>query len=189
MCVLIRGKVEILKKADPQSQNPPKRLVQLEGGSVFGELAALGVAHVRSTSVVSLGGDCRLVKVARTQLWETLSVFRAEREKCMDLALQNLTGMPTMSVSRVPIFSSFPPSCLELLNKVVRRRIVRPGETVVHEGQDRDVSSYVTDVRGTSVGLLHLFSDVDVRTANLLPTCPNNRSLTYELPASRGHKP
>ena len=35
--------------------------------------------------------------------------------------------------------------------------------------QARDVSSYVTYVRGTSVGLLGKFSDVDVRTANRLP--------------------
>ena len=33
----------------------------------------------------------------------------------------------------------------------------------------RDVSSYVTYVRGMSVGLLGKFSDVDVRTANRLP--------------------
>ena len=32
---------------------------------------------------------------------------------------------------------------------------------------DRNVSSYVTDVSGTSAGSFHLFSDVDVRTARL----------------------
>ena len=31
----------------------------------------------------------------------------------------------------------------------------------------RNVSSYVTDVSGTSAGSFHLFSDVDVRTASL----------------------
>ena len=39
----------------------------------------------------------------------------------------------------------------------------------VQATSNRDVSSYVTYVRGTSVGLLGKFSDVDVRTANRLP--------------------
>ena len=47
--------------------------------------------------------------------------------------------------------------------------------------KDRDVSSYVTDVRGTSVGLLGKFSDVDVRTANRLPVTTSLSTVTTSL--------
>ena len=57
---------------------------------------------------------------------------------------------------------------------LIQTRAVAPGAVAENSGDPppgpdevRDLSSYVTDVRRTSVGLLHLFSDVDVRTASL----------------------
>ena len=52
----------------------------------------------------------------------------------------------------------------EMLKKMSEQMAEHFGNSL----EDRDFSSYVTDVSATSAGPFHLFSDVDLRTASLL---------------------
>lgn len=163
-----------------------RKVAEMGEGSVFGELAVLGISEQRP-STVRASSLCHIQVLARSVLRSALDQYPEEFKRFLKLvdtrSTQNVTAPP---LRKVKFFSSCSEEFLQLLQGSLDEKLYMSNQTVVEEGTEGEAIYIILQgtceavVQGQVVGILQdgaVFGEmtalglVDKTTASVIAKC------------------
>mmetsp|Transcript_100383 Transcript_100383/g.304574 ORF Transcript_100383/g.304574 Transcript_100383/m.304574 type:complete len:789 (-) Transcript_100383:294-2660(-) len=107
---------------------------RLSVGSVFGELAMLGIAPTRSATVQA-ESLCSLWEIRQDKVLQFVTDIPSLRKKFVSIISLHLEPTVSWRLQSLPLFKEFDQQFRMLLGLSCKRRVFFPGQTIVREGQ------------------------------------------------------
>lgn len=140
MFIMISGSaIAYVDHQDPSGNGElgQSRVGTLTPGSICGELAMLGVSHIRSATIKS-DTISSMWEVSQEKGLAMLDHYPEVQKRFQDIIKRNLERTVQPRMIQLPIFKHFDRKFRTLLSVYCERRVFFPGHHVVREGQSGD---------------------------------------------------
>lgn len=117
--------------------NTTVRVGVLGSGSIFGELAMLGVSNTR-LATIEAETICCMWEISQDKAFPIIELFPLMRTQFGDLIVKNLEHSVSPRMDACPLFASFDRKFRMLLGLYSERRTYFPGEPIFSEGRIAD---------------------------------------------------